>query len=254
MSLKGIIPVFPVMTSQQMIAASTASPLASAVTDVTYKDNIAYEATFTGTPTGTFYVQGSLSYKPAQAQAEGYGAPNAGVWTNLPNSLWSSVPVASGAAGTVLLNITQRAFPYIRLTYVSTALAAQTVALVADVSGSLNSKYFLLEDASGAHKYYVWFNINSAGVDPAVAGRTGVPITGATNASAATLGAAVATAVAALNGAASFSTSGTSTVTITDLVAGPLVIASDGTAATGFTFTATTGSGLLSALVSGKAI
>lgn len=120
----------------------------------------------------------------------------------------------------------------------------QTIGLVADSSGSLNSKYFLLEDANGVHKYYVWFNINSAGVDPAVPGRTGVPIIGATNASAATLGAAVATAIAGLNSTNSFTTSGTSTVTVTNKATGGFTPMTDGTATTGFTFTVTAGLGL----------
>lgn len=118
----------------------------------------------------------------------------------------------------------------------------QTVALVADSSGSLNSTYFLLSDSSG-NNFYVWFNINSAGVDPAIAGRTGIAVAGATNASAATLGAAMATAIAAAHGAASFSTSGTATVTITQLVAGYATPATDGAAPTGFTFALTHGFG-----------
>ncbi len=251
MSLKGIIPVFPVITNQEMISAGV-DPVASLPTDMTYKDNIAYEATFTGTPTGTFYVQGSLSYKPALAQTDGYGAPNSGVWTSLPNSLFSSVPVASGAAGTVLINVTQRAFPWIRLIYVSTALAAQTIVPVPDVSGSLNSTYFIMQDADDAHLYYVWFNVNSMGVDPMVGGRTGIEVDIMTNDSAATVGTAMAAAIAAVNSGNSFTATGTTTVTVTDKVAGALTIGED--ISTGFTFTATTGSGTLNALVSGKAI
>jgi len=122
-------------------------------------------------------------------------------------------------------------------------IGIQTIGLVADVSGSLNNTYFLLNDANNVHKYYVWFNINSAGTDPAIPGRTGVPITGATNASAATLGGAVATAIAALNSTNSFTTSGTTTVTVTNKVAGPSTAMVDGAAPTGFTFTQTAGLG-----------
>lgn len=67
----------------------------------------------------------------------------------------------------------------------------------ADSSGSLNSKYYTFQDQTGAHKYYVWFSINNLGVDPAPAGRIGIKISGATNATAATLGAATTTACAA---------------------------------------------------------
>lgn len=162
-------------------------------------------------------------------------------WTNVPTSgiQVGSATIASGASA--LLFVPQCSFRWLRTTYTSTATGTQTVALVADVSGSLNSKYFLLQDQASANLYYVWFNINSAGVDPLIAGRTAVPITGATNASAATLGTAVALAVAALNSTNSFTTSGTSTVTITNKTAGPFVPMTDGAAPTGFTFAVTAG-------------
>ena len=39
----------------------------------------------------------------------------------------------------------------------------------------LQNKYFILEDALGVG-YYVWFNVDGLGVDPAVAGRTGIEV------------------------------------------------------------------------------
>ena len=45
----------------------------------------------------------------------------------------------------------------------------QSITCVADVSSSLQSKYFLFHDASGA-KHYAWFNVATLGVDPAPAG------------------------------------------------------------------------------------
>lgn len=77
----------------------------------------------------------------------------------------------------------------------------------ADVAGSLNNEFFLVDTPENL--YYVWFNINSAGLDPkttAVAadvdyfvGRTGVEIAGATGATNATLGGAIKTALDALS-------------------------------------------------------
>lgn len=165
---------------------------------------------------------------------------------------WSDVAntsTAVAASSSTLVPATTMAFNQIRVVFTSTATGVQTVALVADVSGSLNSKYFLLNSFNNANKYYVWFNINSAGVDPAIAGRTGVPITGATNATAATLGTAVASAVAALAATNDFTTSGTSTVTITNKASGPFTPMVDGTAATGFTFGVTTPSGSISCVL-----
>lgn len=141
--------------------------------------------------------------------------------------------VENTAAHSVILNV-----------YLSPTIAAgaQTVALVADSSGSLNSTFFLLDSAFNKDLYYVWFSINSAGVDPAVAGRTGIKVSGATGATAATLGAAMVTAI---NTAASFdfTASGTSTVTITNTTFGPFTGAVDGSAPTSFTFAVTAGSG-----------
>lgn len=70
------------------------------------------------------------------------------------------------------------------------------VTFAADSSGSLNSKYFTFQDQSGASKYYMWFDINNAGIDPAIAGRVGIKISGATGATAATLATAAVAATA----------------------------------------------------------
>jgi hypothetical protein len=45
----------------------------------------------------------------------------------------------------------------------------ETIICVADVSSSLNNKYFTFVTASGT-KHYAWFNVGAAGVDPAPAG------------------------------------------------------------------------------------
>lgn len=245
--LKEVLPVFPIFSSAQMV---NAGPILSPYSNILYKDTVAYEVSWTGTPTGIFAVEGSNSYSAGLPQ--GGGPANSGLWTAL------LFPVGfantTGTSGKILFNTDPLDFPWIRLTYTSTALAAQTVALVADVSGSLNSKYFLLNSGNNVNLYYVWFNINSAGVDPTIAGRTGIQVSGATNASASTLGTALATAVGAVDSSNDFSTSGTSTVTITNKVAGPSLPASDGTAPTGFTFTSTAGAGLLTGYVSGKSL
>lgn len=114
-------------------------------------------------------------------------------WTTLT---LSAVPTVSGTSGTWIINLTANDSKWLRLLYTSTYIEGFTVTTAADVSGSLNNKYFLFSEVDGLD-YYVWFNINSAGVDPAVAGRTGIQVTGATNVSAATLAAAIETAVEA---------------------------------------------------------
>ena len=63
----------------------------------------------------------------------------------------------------------------------TTAYERTSVTCVADVTGSLNNKYFLLNTPAGGTAYYVWMNVNAAGADPAVAGRTGIEVALATD-------------------------------------------------------------------------
>lgn len=113
-----------------------------------------------------------------------------------------------------------------------------SVTCVADVSSSLNNKYFLLSSAYDRRKYYVWYSVDDAGVDPAVSGRTGVKVDIAENASAT----AVATATKnALDALADFvATSLAAVVTVTAAAGGPAEDVTDGAAPTGFTLSVTT--------------
>lgn len=120
----------------------------------------------------------------------------------------------------------------------ATAVAeVSSVTFVADVAGSLNSKYFTVQKADDGTKNYVWFNINSAGVDPAPSGYTAVPVTGATGATATTLAAAAATALTSAGYTASASSG---VLTITNAATGGATDTADSAAATGFTFSTTT--------------
>jgi hypothetical protein len=112
---------------------------------------------------------------------------------------------------------------------------SQTVTTVADVSGSLNSTYFTLYDAGNAHGYYVWYNINSAGVDPAPAGLTGIPVAAATGASANTIASNSRTAIAAA--VSSVTVSGaTNQIIISNNFPGSNTAAANGTASPGFSY------------------
>lgn len=113
-----------------------------------------------------------------------------------------------------------------------------TVTSVADVAGSLNSKWFKLNSAYDRRLYYVWYDVNSAGVDPAVSGRTGVKVSVATNATAAQVATATAAAIDAL--ADFVASASASAVTVTNATGGPATDASDGTAPTTFTFSVST--------------
>lgn len=114
------------------------------------------------------------------------------------------------------------------------------VTCVADVSSSLNSKYFLLNDGEN-DKFYVWFNVGGAGVDPAPAGRTGITVAFAANSSASSIATAIAAAVDA--NAEFVASADGAVVTITNADAGEADDTVD--VDTGFTFAQCQEGGLL---------
>lgn len=121
--------------------------------------------------------------------------------------------------------------------------AAVDVTLVADVAGSLNSTYFTFGSAGDQALYYIWYNINAAGVDPAVAGRTGIQVAGATGATAATLATATRAAITASSASAYVTVSGATThVILTEKQVGLTTAAANGTASPGFSYSVTAGS------------
>jgi len=69
----------------------------------------------------------------------------------------------------------------------------ECVSPVADSSGSLNDKY--LEFSSLTINYYVWYNVNGAGTDPALAGKTAIEVAIATDATVETIVAASVLAI-----------------------------------------------------------
>lgn len=50
---------------------------------------------------------------------------------------------------------------------------AQTLS---DISGSLNNKYFYIYEGRSSRKFYVWFNVDNLGTDPAITNSTGIEI------------------------------------------------------------------------------
>lgn len=117
----------------------------------------------------------------------------------------------------------------------------QDVTCAADTAGSRNSTWWKFYTAGDVNGYYVWYNINAAGVDPAPAGLTGIEVAGATGATATTLGGATRTAVAA-SAAGSYVTvsGGTTHCILTNKQPGECTAAGNGTASAGATFSVTT--------------
>ena len=112
----------------------------------------------------------------------------------------------------------------------------QTITCVADVSSSLQNKYFLFHDAAGA-KRYAWFNVATLGVDPAPAGGwTGHAVAISSNDSASAVATALAAVLTAVTG---FDAAAVGTVvTLTHTAIGYAQPARDNN--TGFAFEVTT--------------
>lgn len=113
-----------------------------------------------------------------------------------------------------------------------------SVICVADTAGSLNNKYFTINTPT--HSYYVWFNVNSAGTDPAVSNKTGVEVAIATGAANTAVATAVNTALNALSDITSSRSS--ATLTVTNSGDGTAVDAANagGGSSAGFTISTTT--------------
>jgi len=129
-----------------------------------------------------------------------------------------------------------------------TAAEVSTVTCVADVSGSLNNTYFefdvMLADGT-LKKYFIWFNINTAGVAPTPApvaygtARTAAVVAEATNATADDIAAATKLVIDALTDVTC--TVASAVLTITNDQMGAVDDTHDGAGdGTGFTFAVST--------------
>lgn len=154
---------------------------------------------------------------------------------NIPLGILCICTSSAGAVGFYSTSTISMAFHSNALSVTGTAGVAhkQKITPVSDSSGSLNNKYFLID--TPLIKYYVWFNINGAGTDPALAGRTGIQITGATNVSGSTLATSINTAFNALP-AKFISTVSSGQVSVANNVTGAVTAAADGASAPGFAY------------------
>lgn len=98
MALKNIIKPYHLMTDGDM-----SGNLTSDAVDVTYTDNVGFQLSFTGTPTGTFSCEGTIDE------------------TNWSALSFSSTPQAVGSADTHLLNINQIPYKKLRVKYTRTS-------------------------------------------------------------------------------------------------------------------------------------
>jgi len=202
-------------------AAATYSTTNSSAIDSGNVYSASVQVVTTGSSTaGTCKLQGSndMPTYGSPYPTNGFTPTN---WTDIA----SATANVSGAT-TALLPVTNICHQFLRVVYTPTGAGVQTITCVADVAGSLNNKYFLLETANGAQKYAVWFNVSAGGSAPTVPGYTAAEVAISTGDTAADVATALGTALALLTGIAS-ATPATATVTVTLSVAGPFVPATD---------------------------
>lgn len=184
------------------------------------------------------------------------------------NSLSSVQSTVVGGLGTQTFNIVTAGFYTLEfksfIPYLASGSQPQStspsqnitdITLAADTSGNKNSTYLNFGSAGDTNLYYLWFNINSAGVDPAVAGRVGIQVACATNASAATLAAAAQVAINASAAASYMTVSGaTSHVILTQKQPGTVTAFANGTASAGASFSVTAAGSFGAPAISGLSV
>lgn len=167
---------------------------------------------------------------------------------------WSAEPPVTSTDIAINGSALTAGIPY-KITAVGHATAgAVTIAPVADTAGSLASTWFSLYDAYG-NTFIIWFSVAGVGARPNLGNASTDGTIGfhyvqqsiASGDTASTIGTALAVTIAALpsgvSGVFSFTTAGTTTVTVTSTATnpyGPVAGApSDGVIPTGFTFAQT---------------
>jgi hypothetical protein len=199
-------------------------------------------AEYVATSLGRVSIGGGLFATQLTMTATEMGYTGAGLQ---PGDYVQVVQQNSPAAGQYLKVLSLTSTTQARLTdFPAFATAAvkqiDTVTTTADVSGSLNSTDWYINSEGNVTQYYVWYNVNGAGVDPAVGGKTGIPVALATNAPAATVATATKAALDGVGGTPWVTTIGPSNkLTITWSTAGAVTPATNGAAPTTFTFAQT---------------
>ncbi len=239
MSRKNNLRQFQIFTQEAMNQSLTQSP----PTCVQWLDNIGFQFNFTGNPQGNFNVEVSADY----AQDMNGQVQNPGNWVAIT---LNPQPVANGIPDSVYIDITQTSAPWIRATFTNTMQESADITAIADVMDSLNSTYFLINGSDGDN-WYVWYD-NGTGVDPMVAGRTGIHVTYTTGDTANTIATLTRSALAACTSIENIA-GATSHITFDQVEPGSGSIA-DGTAQTHFTFAYTANTGVLDGFITAKMI
>lgn len=96
-------------------AVSGTTAVTSSVTNILYRDSVACQFSWTGTPQGSFDIQGSIDYGQGNPQSTGQNqAAFTGTWTSLVFS--PALTIGSGTTN-ILVNMNQLSFTSLRTVY-----------------------------------------------------------------------------------------------------------------------------------------
>lgn len=143
----------------------------------------------------------------------------------------------SGAGSHFLIQSAEDAKAYYVWYKVNTPAVAQVeeITCVADVGGSLNDTYFLIDNVGGPN-YYVWYNVGGSGTDPMIPGRTGVQVNLLSGATDDTVASNTSSALNGISGAPFGTTDTLNVIEITHNNPGAIGDATNGTSSPGFSY------------------
>lgn len=128
-------------------------------------------------------------------------------------------------------NVANQKVEPMQVTFGEDMMQSENITCVADVSASLNNKYFVFYTPAGV-KHYAWYNVGAGGTDPALPGATGNVVAISSGASASAVASATQAVLDAISG---FDCSVDGAVlTLVRTVKGYAKPSHDGAAGTGF--------------------
>lgn len=108
-SRKNTLKLFQIITAGNMASGS----ITSSITDIQFIDNISLQLNISGSPTGTFSVQGSIDH---QQDTQGNVSVD-GNWVDLGLGL----AVTAGNPTNILIDLNQASYSYVRVVYTRTS-------------------------------------------------------------------------------------------------------------------------------------
>jgi len=156
-------------------------------------------------------------------------------------SNWTELFSESITNGSKVFKVFDRyAYAYTKCVFTPATTLIQHITVPTSTGAALNNKYFTLASGGNAQKFYIWFNYEGTGTDPALPGRTGIEIPITAISKTYDIASSIATGIANAGAGALFTTvAGVDTVVITCLQYGATEVIKD--YGTGYTFSVLNG-------------